>query len=224
MELDRRPEVEKLPLLQAFAENLVRASLGGFDRVRWPEPLAPVMEQAIGVLATLGQPQAIVEDSAEATIRLYELARQIPNILSELMDQEWSPFAGDQDMMQLMPTTADSLGESMDIDFPQGSPMPYESPDPVDFRGDFKPEMVQLLMRLRQESGQEQAPLSPLSPEQLRAMLMARLEMRSLSPQLEGFSDTRFMAEALASVRAYLQLTPRPTALDGRIAESPGGS
>jgi len=177
VELDRRPAVEKLPLLQAFAENLVRASLGGVDRVRWPGPLAPVMEQAIGILAVLGQPQAIVEDSAEATIRLYQLARQIPNILSELMDQEWSALPGDQEMMKLMPTTADSLGESMDIDFPQGSPMPYESPDPVDFRGDFKPEMVQLLMRLRQESGQEQAPLSPLSPEQLRAMLEKSVEI-----------------------------------------------
>ena len=183
VELDRRPAVEKLPLLQAFVENLVRASLGVMDRVRWPKPLAPVMEQAVGIMAALRQPQAIVEDSAEVTIRLYQLARQIPNILSELMDQEWQGL--NQEMMQLMPMTADSLGESMDIDFPQGSLMPYESPDPVDFRGDFKPEMVQLLMRLRQESGQEQGPLSPLSPEQLRAMLEKSVEI-TISDMAEG--------------------------------------
>lgn len=185
VELDRRPAVEKLPLLQAFVENLVRASLGGMDRVRWPRPLAPVMEHAVPIMAALRQPQAIVEDSAEATIRLYQVARRIPNILSELMDQEWSALGGDQEMMQLMPMTADALGESMDIDFPQGSPMPYESPDPVDFRGDFKPEMVQLLMRLRQERGQEQGPPSPLSPEQLRAMLEKSVEI-AIADMAEG--------------------------------------
>jgi nitric oxide reductase NorD protein len=182
VELDRRPAVEELPLLQAFVENLVRASLGGIDRVRWPEPLSPVIEQAVGILSALGQPQAIVEDSAEATIRLYRLARQIPNILSEMMDQQWQEL--NQEMMQLMATTADALGES-DIDFPQGSPVPYDSPDPVEFRGDFKPEMVQLLMRLRQESGREQGPLSPLSPEQLRAMLEKSVEI-TIADMAEG--------------------------------------
>jgi len=183
MELERRPEVEKLPLLQAFVENLVRASLGGADRIRWPEPLVPVMQQAMGVVAAVQQPQAIVEDSAEAAVRLYQIAEQIPNIISELMDDEWQSL--DEEMMQVMPMTSDSLGESMDIDFPQGSPMPYESPQPVDFRGDFKPEMVQLLMRLRQERGGEQGPLSPLSPEQLKAMLEKSVEI-SLSDLAEA--------------------------------------
>ncbi|MCH7836772.1 MAG: hypothetical protein IH864_07910, partial [Chloroflexi bacterium] len=178
IELGRRPEVEKLPLLQAFVENLVRASLGGADRIRWPQPLAPVMKQALGIIAAVQQPQAIVEDCAEAALRLYNIAQEIPNILSELMDDDqWSALDGDEEMTQVLPMTSDSLGESMDIDMPQGSPMPYESPQPVDFRGDFKPEMVQLLMRLRQERGGEQGPLSPLSPEQLRAMLEKSVEI-----------------------------------------------
>ena len=178
VELEKRPEVEKLPLLQAFVEDLVRASLGGLERIRWPRPLLPVMQSAMGLIAAVRQPQAIVEDAAEATIRLYQIAREIPNILSELMDdEEWSDLGGDEEMMQILPTTSDTLGEGMDIDFPQGSPMPYESPQPVDFRGDFKPEMVQLLMRLRQERGGEQGPLSPLSPEQLRAMLEKSTEI-----------------------------------------------
>ena len=86
IELDRRPEVEKLPLLQAFAEILVRASLGGVDRIRWPQPLAPVMQRSLGVIAAVQQPQAIVEDSAEATIRRSIIAREIPNIVSESRD------------------------------------------------------------------------------------------------------------------------------------------
>jgi AcrR family transcriptional regulator len=58
--------------------------------------------------------------------------------------------------------------------------------------------------------------------EQLRVMLMARLDLRSIGPQLASFSDTHFIAEALASVRAYLQLATPSTALRGDPAGGPG--
>ena len=38
-ELEKRAPAEQLPLRQAFVENLVRASLGGLDRIIWPEQL-----------------------------------------------------------------------------------------------------------------------------------------------------------------------------------------
>ncbi|TMF03326.1 MAG: hypothetical protein E6I38_13845, partial [Chloroflexi bacterium] len=87
-----------------------------------------------------------MEDAAEATVRLYELAQQIPNLTPEMMD-DWEEL--DEDSLQVLPNTGESLGESMDLQMPQGDVMPYESPQPVDFRGDYKPETVQLLMKLR---------------------------------------------------------------------------
>ena len=51
--------------------------------------------------------------------------------------EDWAEF--DEDQMQVSPMTADSFGQDSNIDMPQGEPMPYESPEPVDFRGDFKP-------------------------------------------------------------------------------------
>ncbi len=182
-ELEKRPEVEKLPLLQALVENLVRASLGGLNRLRWPKSLAPVLLEAVAVVRALQQPQAIVEDSAEATLRLYRLARRIPNILLEMEEDEWQDL--DEDAMQLMPMTADSLGKDMNLPMPEGQPVPYESPPPVDFRGEFKPELVQLLMRLRRERQGEQSPVSPLSPEQLKAMLEKSAEV-TLSDMAEA--------------------------------------
>jgi len=172
-ELERRPEVDKLPLRQAFVENLVRASLDGLDRIVWPESLLPLMSDAVGVLSTLRQPQALVEDAAEATLRLYRLAERIPNIAPEQLE-DWEEI--DQDSLQVSPMTGDSLGQSMDLQMPQGEPLPYDSPQPVDFRGDFKPEMVQLLMKLRNQSN-EKGPVSPLSPEQLRQMLEKSVEI-----------------------------------------------
>ena len=54
----------------------------------------------------------------------------------------------------------------------------YESPQPVDFRGDFKPELVQLLMRLRLQEGEvPERPLSPLTAEQLKELLEKSVEI-----------------------------------------------
>jgi hypothetical protein len=56
----------------------------------------------------------------------------------------------------------------------------------VNFRGDFKPELVQLLMRLRLKEGQ-QAPgdLSPLTAEQLRELMEKSVEI-SIGAQAEA--------------------------------------
>ncbi len=211
-ELEKRPAVEQLPLRQAFVENLVRVSLDGLDRVVWPSSLIPIMHDAVGVIETLRQPQAIVEDAAEATVRLYKLAERIPNIPPELMD-DWEDV--DQETMQINPMGGDSLGESMDLQMPQGESMPYESPQPVDFRGDFKPETVQLLMKLRNERG-EKGPVSPLSPEQLKQMLEKSVEITisdmaeaDLTQSSELFL-TNLLKELNAQAQEQMQKQPAP--------------
>jgi nitric oxide reductase activation protein len=173
-ELEKRPDVSQLPVRQAFVENMVRVSLDGMDRVVWPEALGSVLLEAAGVVEAVRQAQARVEDTAEATIRLYELAERIPNIASSLLE-DWQEF--DDGGMEVMPMTADALGQDMNMEFPQGEDQPYDSPQPVDFRGDFKPEMVQLLMKLREEKKGEKGPISPLSPEQLKQMLEKSAEI-----------------------------------------------
>jgi nitric oxide reductase activation protein len=62
---------------------------------------------------------------------------------------------------------------------PQGREMEYESPENVEFRGDFKPELVQLLMRLRLKEGdvEQDGELSPLTAEQLKELLEKSVEI-----------------------------------------------
>jgi nitric oxide reductase NorD protein len=202
-ELDRRPAVEQMPLRQAFVENLVRTSLDGLDRIVWPSSLLPLMQEAVGVVETLRQPQALVEDAAEATLRLYQLAQQIPNLTPEMMD-DWEDL--DEDALQTLPMTGDTPGDSMNVQMPQGESVPYESPQPVDFRGDFKPETVQLLMKLRQERG-EKGPVSPLSPEQLKQMLEKSVEI-TLSDMAEADltqSSELFLTNLLKELNAQEQ-------------------
>jgi nitric oxide reductase NorD protein len=167
-ELQRRPPLEELPLVEAFLENLVRASLGGYDHLSWPPSLMPLLREALAVLQAVQRPEATVEDAAEATIRLYDLVASLPNLLMDQSQEEWQN--PQQEEPQPSPAAA---GQGQQL---QGEEQPYQSPQPVEFRGEFKPELVQLLGRLRQER-QGQQPPSPLSPEQIRALLEKSVEI-----------------------------------------------
>jgi len=182
-ELEKRPQPEELPLRQAFLENLVMASLEGFQRMRWPATMLGLLRNALGVLRGVQQPQASVEDSAEATVRLYRLAQNIPNILSDL-DKEWQSL---EEQQVEVPQDLDALGQALAQLREKGQELPYQSPQPVEFRGEFKPELVQLLMRLRQEkeTGQTRASPQALSPEQLQQLMQKSVEI-TLNDMVEG--------------------------------------
>jgi hypothetical protein len=193
-ELEKRPRQEDLPLRQAFLENLVLASLDSLERMRWPATMIGLLRNAVGLLRAVQQPQASVEDSAEATVRLYRLAQYVPNMVS---DQQWQHL---EEEMEL-PQDLDALGQALAQLMASGQEMPYESPQPVEFRGEFKPELVQLLMRLRQEKESRQTQMSPqpLSPEQLQQLLEKSVEI-TLSEMAEGDlseSSALFLANLL---------------------------
>ena len=182
-ELERRPNASSLPLRQALLENLVRASLNGTRTILWPERLADVLAEALRLHATMQQPDAIVEDAAECTLLLYELAIRVPNVPADLIDS-WEELT--EEGLELALSTAAGDGEPDMSAMPSGEEMPYESPQAVDFHGDFKPELVQLLMRMRLKEGEETpGGLSPLTADQLRELLEKSAEI-NISAQAEG--------------------------------------
>ena len=192
--LQARPDVKKMPLRTAFVENLVRASLDGADAVRFPKDRAEEMAKGLGLLQAIADPNATVADSAEAAYRLFRIASAIPNVMGD-EDAEWEdvdPMEGAQQM------SAEGGGE---MGGEGGNPQmgdvgegeeEYRSPDDVDFRGDFKPELVQLLMKLRKdaqtgEAGQ-QNPMQ-LTPEQLQELLAKSAEI-DLDSLMDGDLDS----------------------------------
>lgn len=185
-ELESRALPNGMPLRRAFVENLVRASLDGAHTMIWPKPLQGILAQAIVALFALKTKGATIEDTAEATLTLNEIASKIPNIPpDELSDMEWESIT--EDTLQMMMSAP---GESSDGDAPGqmgGQEVDYESPDQVDFRGDFKPELVQLLMRLRMKDGEvsQDGTLSPLTQEQLMEMLEKSVEI-TIGAMAEG--------------------------------------
>ena len=173
-ELERRPDPQTLPLRQGLIENLVRASLDGARTIIWPEQLNSTLAEALRLLASIQVPDAIVEDAAEATLALYELAMGVPNILPGMLD-DWEEMT--EETMQMMMSTPSGEGDTDESAMPSGDEQEYESPDPVDFRGDFKPELVQLLMRLRQDGKEGPDGLSPLTAEQLKELMEKSVEI-----------------------------------------------
>lgn len=81
LELDRRPDLSALPPRQALAEAVVRLSLNDrFCQFAGPEFLKNHVALAAGVFSSLGESRATVEDSAEATLRIYHLLSSLPNV------------------------------------------------------------------------------------------------------------------------------------------------
>jgi nitric oxide reductase NorD protein len=189
-ELARRPDIRALPLRQGLLENLVRASLDGGDALVWAGEVRAVLEAALGVLRAIRQPQATVEDAAEATLLLYDLAIRLPNLSPDSLDalgwEALSEEALDVSLLRDLASPKLAQAGSEMAALPQGQEMPYDSPQDVEFRGDFKPELVQLLMRLRlDEAEAPPGDLSPLSAEQLRELLEKSVEI-SIGAMAEG--------------------------------------
>jgi hypothetical protein len=197
-ELERRPDVRTLPLRQAFVENLVRHSLDGTEAVRWPASRAEPMGRALGILRLLEHEESVVEDAAEATLRLYNIAMSIPNIIDpESEAGDWDAVEPMEMSGETMPVEAGEMGgEGMQpqvgsVAEGEGEDQEYQSPQEVDFRGDFKPELVQLLMKLREDAETGEAgQMSPmqLTPEQLAELLEKSAEI-DLDAMMEGDLD-----------------------------------
>ncbi len=182
-EAERRPEVRAMGLRQAFVENLLRASLGRPDTIRWPGTLQNSLGQALAALKLVEQEGASVQDSAEVAAALYDIAVGIPNIPQDSVDAEW--FAPDEEMISIAPEMPGG-GDGGDAPMPSGDEMAFENPEQPEFRGDFKPELVQLLMKLKdQQAGQADGTASPLTKEQLMELLENSVEI-TISEWAEG--------------------------------------
>ena len=183
LEADRRPEVRAMGLRQALIENLLRASLGRPDTIRWPETLHDTLSQALAALKMVEQDNATVQDSAEVAAVLFDIAMRIPNIPQDALDADWLP--PDEEMISIAPDMPGG-GDGGDAPMPSGEEVGFENPEQPEFRGDFKPELVQLLMKLKdQQGGEQDGTASPLTKEQLMELLENSVEI-TISEWAEG--------------------------------------
>ena len=172
-----RPKIQDLQLQEALVELLIHMSLGQFTDLPVPKEYREEAVMLARILHQLRAVQATVEDTSEATVRAYEIISRIQNETQpedqwEDEDMEQPGDFSEEEFQELI----DKLQASMEGTGDPGDGDPYDSPEPVDFRGDFKPEMVQLLVRLQADAG-DQGEGQPLSQEMLEQLLEESTEL-----------------------------------------------
>ena len=211
--VEKRRPVENMPAREAMVENMVRASLDEPGEVGWPEDLAGLMQTPLALLAQIRAGGATVQDSAEAALRLYDWIVAVPNVELETLRRQGTEIQPQPEVDEGMPSDSDSGAATMPAHggFSGAGEQPYQSPDPVDFRGEFKPELVQLMLRLRaQQAGDTD--LAPITPEQLEALLEKSVEI-SLGDTAEGDlseSAAQLFENLMEELAASLQQQRQP--------------
>ena len=182
--LAERPPMEEMPLVGAMVELMVRLSLGQFKQLSVPKEHIDVARVLAKIQKRLLSVKATVEDTSEATIRAYQILSLLPNEEQPPEDFQPQDFNGSeefseeelQELLEQLQAGQDEPGEGDDQDS-------YESPQEVDFRGDFKPELVQLLNKLRMDrSQQNDGESQPITKEMLEQLLQDSAEL-DLDPE-----------------------------------------
>ena len=195
--LPNRPNITELPMRQAMVEFLVRLSLQQYQDLPAPEQYTEQARQIGRIIRQVLNPEATVEDTAEATLRIYAIISQIPN--EEAPPEDWEDLDMSEDMEEdyMDPDDMESLlqqiAQGMEMQVRPDGEQDYESTDEVEFRGDFKPELVQLLeqLRMQQEQGGE-ASGEPITQEMLEELLQnsAELELEAVQGEIQQSSNT----------------------------------
>jgi len=172
-EAERRADVRRMALRQAFVENLLRAALGRLDTIRWPVGLAARLERAVATLRVVERAGATVQDAAEVAALLYDLAMAIPNLPPQLVTGDWHEL--DEDAVRRASALPDIGLPAAEERF-EGEEVPYQSPEQPQYRGDFKPELVQLLDELTDPRGAAEDG-TPLTREQILELLESSAEI-----------------------------------------------
>ena len=210
--VDRRTDIHSMPAREALVEFLVRLSLEQYAGL--PAPLEYVDEarRIARIAKRVLVPQATIEDVAEATLRIYAVIASIPN--EEVppddwqdmdVDQQEEEYADSDEMEKLLEQMA--LGMEMG-ERPEGEDE-YDSSQEVEYRGDFKPELVQLLSRLRQQQEQvEDQSGEQITQEMLEEFIKNSAELDLETVQGEIQSSSGFASNLLKETGANLPESP----------------
>ena len=196
--LASRPNITELPMRQAMVEFLVRLSLQQYQGLPAPEQYKEEARQIGRIMRQVLNPEASVEDTAEATLRIYAIISQIPN--EEAPPEDWEDMDMSDDMEEdyMDPDDMESLlqqiAQGMEMQVRPEGEQDYEPSEEVDFRGDFKPELVQLLeqLRMQQDESGGEASGEPITQEMLEELLQnsAELELEAVQGEIQQSSNT----------------------------------
>ena len=213
-----RPDITEMPAREALVEFLVRLSLQQYSEIPAPSDYADQARQIAAIAQHILDIEATVEDTAEATLRIYAIISEIAN--EEVEPDDWEDVDVDQeqdeeyedpdDMQQLI----QQMAMGMDMEMRPDAEQDYESSEEVDYRGDFKPELTQLLTQLRMQEGGAEGEGEPITQEQLEELLQnsAELDFEAVEGDIQ---ETQGMFADNLLKEAGLQLPDNPDFSNG---------
>ena len=194
-----RSEIVDLPGREQLLELLIRFSLNDLNQ-KVAKKLQPSFKKLLKLITVLKNNKSSIEDTSEATLRAYKILIDIKNVQEKDLDefdydQDFQYEFNDEDFNEIseyfnLTPSANNLENLQDNDnFSENLEQPdqidqsqeeldYNSPQEVEFWGEFKPELSQLLFEMNSNEAEfsEEGDLSELSQEQIEEMLKDSVE------------------------------------------------
>ncbi len=172
-----RPEIIFLPAREALLELLIRVSLGQNGALKVPAEYKGAAIDAVRLLCAACARGATVEDAAEATLRIDAILSRVAN---EFLEENLFAAIHVEDEGSSRSNRSNSSnrwegdlasGEVFALSAPATREKAYLSPQGIDYRGEFKPELAQLLSKPRSNAREQR---KSLMPEELAELLKSR--------------------------------------------------
>ena len=196
--LDERPRITEMPAQQGLIEFLIRVSLGQRSEL----PVASYLVEDAMLMAKLAlrvmRTGATVEDAAEAALRAYLFIAGVPNhfipgnawTYVEVPDED--DYEDPENIEDLLSRLDKPEQEEEEQEGEGQGQQPYQSPQDVEYRGEFKPELVQLLEEMKEAQRQANEGEAPQLTREMLEELLAQ------SAELEQGGDYDIDASATA--------------------------
>ena len=228
--LKLRPELVFLPAREALLELTIRLSLGQKIAMKVPRKQRGVAQEIHELMQLLAN-GGIVEDAAEATLRIYPWLAKVKNdhldenefVLFETRKGSSSRLKGSKRFNGFSRSNRwvdnDWLGDNVPLPSLVGREREYLSPQGVDYRGEFRPELAQLLTQ-SQINAREQR--KSLSPEELADLLRSQRAPKPRDAEEEGEEQdpqTERMVQNL--IRELERRDPRMQSVPRQLSNQP---
>ena len=201
--LKLRPAMTLLPAREALLEFMVRLSLGQRRGMTIPTKHRQVAREIHSMMRLIAEPAARVEDAAEATLRIYARLAKLKNDYleetefepPEINTEKGSSRSSRSKSSSRRTGSKSSNGSSRfnrwvdadngNVTLPSlvGREREYLSPQGVDYRGDFRPELAQLLSRPEANSREQR---KSLTAEELADLLRSQRTPKRRDSDEEG--------------------------------------
>ena len=196
--LEGRPKISSLPAREQLLELLIRFSLNDLNQ-KVAKNLKSSFAKLLNILIILKRNGSKVEDTAEATLRAYKILKEIKNLPEGDFDEFSYDLNPEQDFndddfeslteffksqgAEILPEEIKDFQGSEEFENSEQieqsiSQEDYNSPQEVEFWGEFKPELSQLLYEMSSSEAEfsDEGDLTDLSQEQLEEMLKDSVE------------------------------------------------